>query len=364
MTVRQTTSGEFKDQAAREISQLHGVRRLSDIEKAWLAGVIDGEGSIFISKISPKKSRYRRGFFYRPELTVANCNSSFLNKVREIIGKGFLGMDKEKNPRWKDKWQYRGSGLVLRGILPQILPNLVVKREVAERMLEYLAFIDAYPINRTKRVPAGYDEKLDSIYWTIKRLNERGGRSVSDTDTHDVNATQEGPQSRNRMRGRPTGHRASARVMNEPDRAWLAGVIDGEGSIFLSKVSGAIYRRGFFYRPQLAVSNTNRIFLLKLKELVREGTVQLSMKGENGWKTRWEYCAVAGVLRSILPQILPYMVAKRAIAEKMLEYFRFIDANPIYGFKMVPEGYYERLDRIYWAIKKLNKKGRTAVSGR
>ncbi len=56
------------------------------------------------------------------------------------------------------------------------------------------------------------------------------------------------------------------------------------------------------------------------------------------------------------------VVAKRAIAEKMLEYFAYIDANPVYGFRSVPAGYYQKLDVIYLVIKKLNKKGRNASS--
>ena len=81
----------------------YGVRFLGEVEKAWLAGVIDGEGSIFISKVrSGKTEKSRRCFFYKPHLSVANSNQDFLNKVREVIGKGSVNLDKEKNPRWKE----------------------------------------------------------------------------------------------------------------------------------------------------------------------------------------------------------------------------------------------------------------------
>jgi len=71
-------------------SQRNPVRILNPVERAWLAGVVDGEGSIFISRVT-----------------------------------------KEKRRDWKDKWEYKGSPSVLRGILPQILPYLLIKREVA-----------------------------------------------------------------------------------------------------------------------------------------------------------------------------------------------------------------------------------------
>jgi hypothetical protein len=139
-------------------------------------------------------------------------------------------------------------------------------------------------------------------------------------------------------------------------------VIDGEGSVFLSKVTHPAYRRGFFYRPQLDVSNSNRLFLVKVQEIIGEGTVHIAKNGAERWKTRWEYCGVAGVLRTVLPQILPYMIIKRKQAETTIGYFSYIDGNPIVGLKNVQSSYYEKLDAIYWALKKLNTKGRSADS--
>ncbi len=90
---------------------------------------------------------------------MANSNKSFLDQVRDVIGKGSVDLDKEKNPQWKDKWQYSGSSLVLRGLLPQILPHLVIKREVAKRMLEYLSFVEANPLRGHMQVPPTFDER-------------------------------------------------------------------------------------------------------------------------------------------------------------------------------------------------------------
>jgi len=116
-------------------------------------------------------------------------------------------------------------------------------------------------------------------------------------------------------------------------------VIDGEGSVFLSLVVNRAYRRGFYYLPQFAVSNSNRQFLIRVAEIIGEGTIHRAKKGANGQKTRWEYLATAGVLRAILPQVLPYMIVKREHAKKMLEYFQFIDTHPLWGLNYVrPEG--------------------------
>jgi len=149
------------------------------------------------------------------------------------------------------------------------------------------------------------------------------------------------------------------------EKAWLAGVIDGEGSIFLSKVVHPAYRSGFFYRPQLLVSNSNRPFLVRVMETIGEGTVNRAKKGDGHPKTRWEHQGAAGVLRVMLPQIVPLLIVKRTTAEKMLEYFEYIHGeNSILRKKSVPPpGYYEKFDSLYFVIKKLNEKGKPSLQG-
>jgi hypothetical protein len=262
-----------------------------------------------------------------------------------------VNLCKQKNQEWKDKWQYNGASGVLRGILPQILPLLLIKKEVAMKMLEFLSFVGANPIDGTMEVPSGHDEKVDSLYWAVKRLNQKG----KDPPANELMLASR-PFNPN---DRKPGNRArTCRQMADSERAWLAGVIDGEGSVFLSKVFDRAYRRGFFYRPQLMVSNSNRLFLIRIAEIVGEGTVHRQKKGKDGTKTRWAYIASAGVLRAVLPQILPYLIVKRGQGKKLLEYFEFIDHNPIWGHKQVDSSYYEMLDSIYLRLKELNKKGK------
>jgi hypothetical protein len=61
--------------------------------------VIDGEGSIYISKV--KAIHSRRGFVYMPYLSMSNSNFDFVTRVREVIGKGYVGTKKEKRFDWK-----------------------------------------------------------------------------------------------------------------------------------------------------------------------------------------------------------------------------------------------------------------------
>ncbi len=98
-------------------------------------------------------------------------------------------------------------------------------------------------------------------------------------------------------------------------------------------------------------------------EIIGEGTVNRGKKGDKHTKTRWQYQASSGVLRAILPQVIPFLIIKRKTAEKMLEYFDLIhDKNSIHAGRSVPPGYYERIDSLYFAIKKLNEKGKPKLA--
>lgn len=329
-----------------------GVRTLSLVERAWLAGVIDGEGSIYISKV--KAIRSKRGFVYMPYLSVSNSNLEFVSRVREVIGKGYVGTKQEKRFDWKDGSEYKGSGSVLRGILPQVLPYLVIKKEVAKKMLEFLEFVEVNSPDGLEETPPGYNERVESLYWKVKELNQKG----KDLSKDELALTTAPFNPNNR---RPGNRARNCRQLDELERAWLAGVVDGEGSIFLSKVFDRAYRRGFYYLPQFSISNSNRKFLIRIAKVVGEGTVHRARKGQERTKTRWEYLASAGVLRAILPQILPYMIVKKSHAEGMLEYFQFIDTHPLWGLKQVNPSYYEKLDFIYNTLKKLNRKGKSNI---
>lgn len=329
-------------------TQSYGVKLLTAIEAAWLAGIIDGEGSIYISKV--KARHVKRGFIYAPYLGVANTGRALVVKVREIIGAGYVGRRKEDRHNWSDLHEYKGSASVLRGILPQILPYLVIKEDVAKKMLEFLAFVEVNSPDGQGSSPS-YDAIVESLFLNVKRLNQKG-KDLSRADL----AVASVPFNLNK---RKPGQRVKkCRKLSQTERAWLAGVIDGEGSIFISLAANPAYRRGFFYRPQLLVSNSDRQFLIRISEVIGEGTVHRAKKGDDRTRTRWEYVATAGVLRTVLPQILPYLIVKREQAKTMLDYFEFIDTHPLWGLKSVHPSYYDSLDSIYRKLKELNKKGK------
>jgi|SRR5688572_5384971 hypothetical protein len=139
--------------------------------------------------------------------------------------------------------------------------------------------------------------------------------------------------------------------MQETDYAWLAGIIDGEGSIFVSKVIVPENRCGFTYRAQLTVSNTNEQLVRKVKEIIGSGTICHILETRNDWKDRYEYLAYGGTIRTILPKLMPYLVAKRLQAQKVLELLALFTQ----GTRGVDV---EQVEKLYLEIKVLNTKGK------
>lgn len=139
--------------------------------------------------------------------------------------------------------------------------------------------------------------------------------------------------------------------MLETDYAWLAGIIDGEDSLFVSKVIVPLNRRGFMYRAQIAVTNTNELMIRRVKEIIGSGSVSYIAEHRGEWKDKYQYTAYGGTISAILPRIRPYLVAKRILAGKMLELLTLHSQG-------TKNSDFERVEKLYYEIKALNAKGK------
>lgn len=137
-------------------------------EKYWLAGVIDSEGSIYINKI--KEKRNKRGYQLVPVLTVSNTNTRLLKRVKEITKKGSIILTRTGRKNWKDNYHYFASANVIRKILKEIEPYLIVKREQSILMQKFLS------LQNHKRYMDNYPIRIIKIHQRMKKLNRKGKR--------------------------------------------------------------------------------------------------------------------------------------------------------------------------------------------
>jgi hypothetical protein len=106
-------------------------KKLTIPEAAWLAGVIDGEGSIGLYDYG-KEGR-------RVLIQMANTNKEFVKKMSDIIGCGssvyrfrFHGSHKGRKPMYH--YALKGSARCY-VVLKQIVPFLIIKKALAEKII-------------------------------------------------------------------------------------------------------------------------------------------------------------------------------------------------------------------------------------
>lgn len=110
--------------------EIRKVRGMHPTERSWLACAIDGEGSISLhGEKKPTKGLHIA-------LIISNTNLSFAKKAREITGVGTIRTDYRKGRKPIHRWNVQ-SNFIARKILVQILPYLIIKKELAELAIAY-----------------------------------------------------------------------------------------------------------------------------------------------------------------------------------------------------------------------------------
>ena len=141
---------------------------------AWIAGFIDGEGSLGLNKeFDPRKGE--NYFHYRPALQIVNTDKEAVEAVYRFVGEGdFRSIDryKEEGKPYQEVHRFvlRKQQPLLQ-LLRQLLPYLIVKKRRAELLIEYIE-------GRKNAEGRGWFKpatpKDSEIFEQLKQLNLRG----------------------------------------------------------------------------------------------------------------------------------------------------------------------------------------------
>jgi hypothetical protein len=137
------------------------VNKVTDTELAYIAGFIDGEGSIHINKRKHQVKNYNSYIGYSAYLDIGNTYKpimEWLNIITKNTSKIF-----EKKPKGNRKTAYaiRLSMSNSQKLIEKILPFLKVKREQALIFLEFCKY------SKDK-------EKREVCFQAMKKKNKRG----------------------------------------------------------------------------------------------------------------------------------------------------------------------------------------------
>ena len=165
-----------------------GNQQVRPDELAWLAGIIDGEGTINI--ISKPGSRKRkdgtRKRNYWTFLQIVNTNEILVLKVIEIMKKLNANpyvWEKQATDKWKKAYQLSLQRMSkVKRVLEKIFPYLIAKRRQAEITLNFInSRLSKFQKGRGKCNP--YTEEEMEWINEIRRLNHRGNLRDFTPDT-------------------------------------------------------------------------------------------------------------------------------------------------------------------------------------
>jgi hypothetical protein len=136
-------------------------------ELAYLAGIIDGEGSFVLHNHGNHK--------FGCSLNVGNTDPRLLHWIQARFG-GSVRHEGRASMRWKPVYRWKANATDLDTIITAVLPFLVIKRDRAELMLAYRRTLNP-PISgqRTADVtPDSVKSERRDLHAQLAILNRRG----------------------------------------------------------------------------------------------------------------------------------------------------------------------------------------------
>lgn len=136
--------------------------------------------------------------------------------------------------------------------------------------------------------------------------------------------------------------------MTIADAAWLAGIIDGEGSIFIMRQPRKDRERKFNFIMRVSVQSTDPYMTVACKRVTNDGCVlaaHLDKRPNNSHTLKWQVNGKKAA--RILETILPYMKVKGTQAEIALDFQKTTKKH----WKNMEALDYEKQERLWTAMK-------------
>jgi LAGLIDADG endonuclease len=155
------------------------------------------------------------------------------------------------------------------------------------------------------------------------------------------------------MQGRSSGRE----MLNKLDAAYLAGLIDGEGCIFINKSTVQrknCGKRGFTYHSGIAVAMTSYEILHWAKRITGVGQIR-TYKAKKRHKQAWRWSVWSNEATALLKNVIPFLKLKHSQAKNQIKFQSLTRWTGSFGYTKKEQ---KQQDHLYKANKKLNKRGR------
>jgi hypothetical protein len=153
---------------------------IKKIKLAWLAGIMDGEGSFGMRRGRNKKNP---NVFYNPQTQIVNCNFDMLDEIKSILRfyKIKFSFDIRKDTR-KANWSDSGR-IALTNLdgnikfIELIIPFMIAKKPQAKILLEFCKkrkLVDHKSRHLNGNFIKTYDGSEEKVFLELHKLNKKG----------------------------------------------------------------------------------------------------------------------------------------------------------------------------------------------
>lgn len=142
---------------------------LTSEQAAYIAGLVDGEGTIGFNRVPSPHGKHRLTWVGR--VSIINTHLETLEWVQSVVGFGSI-QSRKSSAKWKMCYQVSWVSRQSRALLPILLPYLRIKRKQAELVLAYLQ--RQYHAGLKRGLPLAEWEARSRIASQVYALNRRG----------------------------------------------------------------------------------------------------------------------------------------------------------------------------------------------
>jgi hypothetical protein len=146
---------------------------------AYLAGIIDGEGTIRIGATKPNSKNPLWNIRYYAAISVGMSEKKVIEKFEQTFGTN-TNMYVECIPNRKTMYRWGTSGTQnMIDIIKKLLPYLIAKREQAKLVLKFCENKKVDGFRRNKGLPKKELQRREEIYLKVKKLNAVGAAATT-----------------------------------------------------------------------------------------------------------------------------------------------------------------------------------------
>ena len=148
--------------------------------------------------------------------------------------------------------------------------------------------------------------------------------------------------------------------MKATHRAYMAGILDGEGCVYVNRRKATGRRKTPGYGVKVCVSTTDKSLVDWMESNARLTSIYYNDKVEGNRKPKWQCTWNNSAAEWLLNQTMRYLVIKTPQAELGLELLKHLRTTPAHRGQLTSDDVVAYRETIKARISKLNQRGRIA----